>query len=85
MTLFSSLKENDMTPGSVDKAPSAGICLMGVYRDFKETRTDSIIAGTLAAITLTYSIDQSAYSLLVNQEKFQQGWLPAGSPPLSAP
>jgi hypothetical protein len=79
MTLFSPLNENDMTLGSFDKA-SAVTWLVSVYRAFKETKTDLIIACTLAAITLTYDIDQTAYSRLVNQEKFQQGWRPPPEP-----
>jgi hypothetical protein len=76
MTLFSFLNENDMTPGPFDKVRSAVTWLVRIYRAFKETKTDLIRVCTLAAITFTYDIDQTAYNRMVNQEKFQQGWRP---------
>jgi hypothetical protein len=72
-----------MTPGPFDTAPSAVTWLVSVYRAFKETKTDLVIACTLAASTLTYGIDKTAYSRLVNQEKFQQGRRPPEPPQLN--
>jgi hypothetical protein len=85
VTLFFYLKENDTTLDPLDSAVSTVACLVSVYRDFKKARADLIIECTFAPITLTYYIDQSADSLLVNREKFEQSSHSVEPPELNTP